>query len=110
MKKIIWTLEEAQEFCASLQKSITGFGIGLTGSVLKKKESSKDLDIIVFPLSSVTNNDLEELRNQFSKFGMVLSFTREQVTKFWRDAGSLDEKHVEVWMYNRKRIDVFYLR
>ena len=108
--KILWTLDQAQIFCTELEKNITNFGVGLTGSVLKNKQSSKDLDIILYPLSSNADNNLETLKSQLINFGMTLFIPNEQVIKHWRKKGSIDEKYVEIWLYNNKRVDIFLLK
>lgn len=107
--RVIWTLSDAMRFCHELGSHITGYAVGMTGSVLRHGVSSNDLDIIVFPLSTAADNDLNVLQAQFTTFGMHRLLTKEQVHVHWRSQGSLDEKHVEVWYYNLKRIDVFYL-
>jgi len=107
--KVKWTLDEALTFCRELQKYIVGFSVGMTGGVLHKGNSCKDLDIIVFPNSTALHLDPQGLRLQFIEFGMRCMLNRDQVRAEWKKQGSEDTKHVEVWNYKGKRIDVFYL-
>jgi len=108
----MWTLEEAQRFCSLLEFFTSpGFGVGLTGSVLISNKSAHDIDIILYPLSSNSPlNDIDVLKEILVKFGMKPLLGREEVTKHWRKKGSLDDKHVEIWNYNGKRVDIFFLK
>lgn len=107
--KIKWKLEDAVDFCQKLQKYIIGFGVGITGSVLHTGESAKDLDIIIYPNSTALRLDIQGLKLQLIEFGMKRVCTREQVASAWKKKGSSDTKHVEIWSYQSKRIDIFFL-
>jgi hypothetical protein len=85
-----------------------GFGVGLGGSVLTKGSSDKDLDLIVFPLNA-SDFSLDAARGTFLVAGMQLLWNRYEIARFWSDAGSSDTKHVEVWAYENRRVDVFFL-
>lgn len=105
-----WTLDEGLEvvrwFTPILAK--VGFSIGLTGSVLTKGESNKDLDIIVYPLCT-DRGGVAEAKIALVLGGAECKYGRFTVTNAWREKGSLDNKHVEIWTYKGRRIDVFFL-
>lgn len=100
-----WTLAQGVEFCRSLQTFLRplGFGVALTGGVLLKGDSDKDLDLIVYPFKKQTTN-YERLRERLLEFG--LSFVRLPN----HGLGYPDDgKDVQVWQYQGKRIDLFFL-
>jgi hypothetical protein len=85
-----------------------GYVTGMTGSVLWDGTSNKDLDIIVFPLTT-EKQDVEAVHSVLKSCGLRLGLNREQILKIWRRKGSLDNKHVEYWDYRGRRVDIFYL-
>lgn len=105
-----WTLEEGLEVVKWFAPALAqvGFGIGLTGSVLTKGASSKDLDIIVHPLST-DKASIAEAKIALVLGGAECKYGRNTVTDAWRKKGSTDNKHVEIWTYQGRRIDVFFL-
>ena len=105
-----WTHSLAIEFIHMLRKPLknAGYDVGMTGSVLWDGTSNKDLDIIVFPLTT-EKQDIEAVHRQLESCGLRLGLDREQITKIWRRKGSLDNKHVEYWEYRGRRVDIFYL-
>jgi hypothetical protein len=105
----VWTLEEALTLCRELAGHLTAHAVALTGSVLTKGASRKDLDLVLYPLTTA-ENDLDSLRQQLMAFGMTPLFTREIVLKQWHRLGSSDDKWVEVWSFQDKRIDLFLLK
>lgn len=106
-----WAQSDALRFCKELTDHLKpcGYAVALTGSVLTKGESTKDLDIVVFPLSTA-KQDPEGLQSELRRFGMHCALGAKDVRLFWRKAGSKDRKHVEVWQYNYKRVDIFFLK
>ena len=106
-----WTLNEALYFCQAFSKHMgdLGYGVALTGSVLTQSRSLNDLDLVVFPLSTV-KHDLAVLHEGLKQFGLDLLVSVEHVHAEWRKVGSADEKHVEKWRFGRKRIDLFFLK
>ena len=113
-----WQLSEALEFVRYLQGWVEPYGyyVGMTGSVLLKGESRKDLDVILYPASSQHQQYKPYLHEVFQKAGLKQEFNRAFFTKMWREAGSDDEKHVEVWrctaglpLFAGKRVDLFFL-
>lgn len=110
-------MDEALIFCRMLNLSLRTVGanasVALAGSVLMKGESKKDLDLILFPYTSVGYN-VGKLKNDLACIGMKCVFDRAFVTEMWRKQGSDDSKHVEVWTFAvgewaGKRVDFFFL-
>jgi hypothetical protein len=111
MAKTMWTREEAIIFIRelSLKMQLAGYEIALAGGVLKKGKSSKDLDLIIFPTTTERAN-LVAARNSLRSAGLVCLMPKEEVQARWLvDHGSRDKKHVEVWRYKGKRVDLFFL-
>lgn len=117
-----WTLKDAISLIQLLEPMlrVNGFSLGVTGSVLFKGKSKKDLDLIVYPMVCTDKTDFNKARKTLKIFGMKLheviiggkltALNVNQMHKYWRSKGSLDEKEVEVWNHNGKRVDVFFLR
>jgi hypothetical protein len=107
-----WVLEEALGLVRSLVEPLkeAGFAIALTGSVLNKGESLHDLDIIIYPLQSTAKTDFENARGILINAGLRCHINAGTVRSVWRKKGSLDEKEVEVWQLNKRRVDVFFLK
>lgn len=109
----MWKLSEALDLVAELTVPLkeAGYGVGVCGSVLVKGYSTHDLDLVVFPLNtsklSVPGTSREDA---LRRVGMALRHGQAVVQARWRKLGSTDEKHVEVWSYQGKRVDVFFLR
>jgi hypothetical protein len=101
----LWTLEQACLFCARLHEHLILFGydIGLAGGVLLRGKSEKDIDIIIYPLKKISSN-FNAMRASLPDFG--LKFVRLPNENLgYPDDG----KHVEVWEFEGKRIDLFFL-
>lgn len=107
----LWVIEEGIDFCRRLNKHLTpiGYVVALTGSVLIKGKSYKDLDLVVFPLSTVKTDELL-LRHTLMNFGIRPWIPVEEVHERWRKLGSEDTKHVEIWRFGIRRIDLFFLK
>lgn len=107
---IKWTLEEAQTFLRNLSGHIatSGYEVALAGSVLKKGSSEKDLDVVLFPKTTARYNR-RVLYRMLEDFGMVRQYTVEEVQRAWRLQGSMDTKHVEIWKFDSRRVDLFFL-
>ncbi len=108
-----WILEDGLVFVRMLVPLVTeaGCSIALGGSVLKRGSSDKDIDIILHPL--VSNRGSFEWKDKAKKAletgGLKLMHSVEVVHAKWRKQGSIDEKHVEVWVYEGRRVDVFFM-
>lgn len=110
MKKL-WELDEALALVRSLQEELlpVGWAVGLTGSVLFKGYSDKDLDLIFYPRTTA-KVDVPELFQVLERMGFKAWLTVEQIHKIWRQIGSADQKNVSSWKYGRRRVDVFILK
>lgn len=107
----MWGLEEGVDFCRRLNKHLSpvGYAVALTGSVLFKGKSHKDLDLIVYPMStSVVNPAL--LHTTLMNFGIRPWIMVDEVHERWRKLGSADTKHCEIWRSGIRRIDLFFLK
>ncbi len=109
-KDPVWRIGEALSFLRMLWDVLEplGYYVGLTGSVMTKGHSSNDLDIIIYP-ASTKKLDRARLLNGLEVAGLKQRFRRDTVVQAWRGLGSDDEKHVEVWVYQGKRVDIFFL-
>jgi hypothetical protein len=107
----MWTLAEGADLCKRLSLNLKpiGYAIAITGSVLTKGKSHKDLDLVVFPLST-ERLDAELLRKTLMDFGLRPWIPMEEVHERWRKLGSDDTKHVEIWRSGIRRIDLFFLK
>lgn len=105
-----WTLSEATDLIRLLSDDLrdAGFGVGIVGSVIVKGESDNDLDITVFPLKA-TQYVLGDAYDALSQH-MTRQADFYQVIRTWHQKGSSDTKHVEIWVYKEKRVDVFFLK
>lgn len=114
-RKPKWTLEQVRPLIAELDLHLrtVGWFVGLTGSVLHKGESFNDLDLTLTPMTTVAPELQEALkvlaRTNLHSFGFKFLVDVETVHKHWRLKGSLDTKHVEVWQYQGKKVDIFFL-
>jgi hypothetical protein len=102
---ILWSLEDFLVFAKDLREFIVplGFDIALTGSVLTKGVSEKDVDIIIYPLKKISSN-YTELLEKLPDFG--LKFIRlPNNNQGYQDDG----KNVQVWEYDNRRVDLFFL-
>ena len=107
-----WTLELALDFIRRLSPSVqlAGFDLALAGSVLKNGSSTKDLDLICFPLNSSELSRVK-LNAALLGFGLTRRWKPWEIHKFWDKQGSNDLKSVEVWFTeDGKRVDLFLLR
>lgn len=106
-----WVLEEAIVLVQTLAGPLreVGWAIALAGSVLVRGESEKDLDLILFPLST-WGATVADAKRTLTTFGFVCVHSEDAVKRAWRCQGSKDTKHVEVWAdARRRRVDLFFL-
>jgi predicted nucleotidyltransferase len=104
---VIWTREEALLFCSVHWEKFKeiGWHIGLTGSVLYKGHSSKDLDLIFYPRKTQQKD-----RQKLCALLELLGWKREKdLTSLSHER--LDLKHVELWeTAEGNRVDIFILQ
>jgi len=107
----VWTMDDATVFVRALWEVVQkrGYHAALTGSVLTKGCSSNDLDIILYPHSTKEQN-YEGLVAALKDFGMVQKLGVAGVHKAWVKLGSNDEKHVEIWTWQGKKVDLLFLK
>ena len=110
-KPILWTRVEANNLCIDLDAVLGfyGFHCGIIGSVLIKGYSYNDLDLVIFP-HNASEYRLERAYEALQARGLTPHVTRARVAQVWEQKRSTDTKHVEVWRYNGKRIDLFFMR
>lgn len=103
----MWTLKKSLKFIRKLESVLDQWGwhCALTGGVLKKGKSKHDLDIIVYPHDSRLLS-LGNLNYGLIKFGLKRFKSTEEMWANWEWKGSTDKKHVEVWMKNKRRVDI----
>lgn len=107
-----WTFFEAiaivNDLDAAWEKS--GWHFTFAGSVLRNGSSEKDLDIIAFPHDS-SKASHGKLWRLLKGHRWKLRIDARQLHDFWRQKGSSDRKHVEVWKTeDGRRVDVFVLK
>lgn len=108
-----WTLPEALVTVRALERRVRplGYFTGLTGGVLYRGSSKKDLDVILCPLNASAEVDHGPAYDAMRSLGWVRTADADRVRRVWRAAGSTDTKHVEVWLTaDRRRVDVMFLR
>lgn len=110
MKFDPWTLNDGLELVRKLHPDLekAGWGVALGGSVPVKGHSDNDLDLVVFPLDKGQVNH-ESFREVLRNHGLTQIWKRWEIAKFWARQGSADTKHVEVWVLENQRVDVFVL-
>jgi len=89
--------------------------VGLLGSVLHAGRSVNDLDIVIYPARVrsghlINSAELKPVRSILESIGLSRRAGVEAVHEEWRKQGSSDEKYVEVWRYENKKIDIFFMR
>lgn len=107
----MWTLIEAQNLIAALEDYAeeTGWHFALAGGVLRNGRSAHDLDLIAYPRTS-TSSDRKQLRFMLKRAGWWLRVPVNEMHGHWKNKGSKDRKHVEVWQTSSgKRVDLFIL-
>lgn len=117
-KSAIWTRKDAQVLVTELEAYLKdkGWHVGLTGSVLFKSKSFKDLDLIIYPHCRPKTRNIKyqvaflTLTDLLKSFGLNINLTSDLVQEFWRRKGSKDTKYVEVWKDSKgRRIDIMFL-
>lgn len=105
----VWTREEAFTLIDELSRRLApDYYLGLAGSLLLKESSTNDLDLIIYPACSLRQN-YERVSRALIKAGLRKMHSRDVVHAQWRKLGSEDTKHVEVWSYNGRKVDIFWL-
>lgn len=111
-KKPLWTIDEAISFCRALRTIAEpiGFSVGLTGGCLYRGHSNKDIDVIFYPLKKPSPFDVGGLRTALKESGLLkCRLDRALMQKAWGYRGVNDDKWVEVWEADGKRVDLFFM-
>lgn len=109
---MIWNISEALVFLKDLHNYVQPFGwcVGAAGSVLYKGWSDKDLDAILFRMGAVESVTPFRLKEELAFFDMKCIKNEAETKAMWlKDFNSRDTKHVEIWDYKGKRVDLFFL-
>lgn len=102
-----WTIDDAIQFCRSLEKVITpvGFHVGLRGGVLIRGKSDRDLDLVIYPRDS-SDVRLDRLHDRLRAFGMKQVESTAQVHSRWQARGTTDRKAIEIWEIGGRKVDL----
>lgn len=116
-----WTLAQAIEFCRELEKHLSCQPIvchvALTGGVLYRGQSDKDLDVVLYPHDSSTPIALHTLCVYLERCGLQrvhtksrADATQDQTLFHSRLHAGTDQKEISIWQTPEgKRIDFFFL-
>ena len=104
-----WSLTDGIDLARRLTRTLRpiGYHVGMTGSVLLRGRSANDLDLVIYP-ASTARMDRRALFKTLSTTGRML-YDRETTRAAWRKQDAEDEKDVEVWEFDGKKVDLFYL-
>lgn len=113
---IRWSLDEIGPLIVGLRAELVplGWDVGLTGGVLYKGASNKDLDIILYPRKkdktwwARQQLCIEGARRGLRRSGWV--FSRQMLYGYSAQDEHNDHKYVEEWRTpDNRRVDVFFL-
>jgi hypothetical protein len=110
----MWTRDQACVFLERLCRLLepVNWYAGITGSVVERGSSTKDLDMIIYPFRTDRPMDKEQAYSVFRALDLQRFMKTSDIHKIWRELGSGDDKQIEAWR-NRKtgqRVDFFFLR
>lgn len=117
-RRVVWTLDDALTVCRWLEEALApaGYHVALGGGVLLRGYSHKDLDVLIYP-RNVLAIERDKAAVLLQEAGFQRWMTVEQVQAMWRKIGSTpsrpvapDNKTVEVWRFDGKRIDLFWVK
>lgn len=115
-KPVVWTLRSALSFYQVFAPAVEacGYGSAIAGSIATKGISTKDLDLVLFPLTTANVPSKDKLMLALNKLEMRRVMNHFQVQEMWRRGGSQDRKCVEVWRVwweeKHRRVDIFFLQ
>lgn len=104
------TLEKAVEVCREIEDKLKpiGYHCGLTGSILYKGESEKDIDIIVYPHQIKETVSLNKILDTLGVYTEM--YGTQGCQKPLTIAPSTTDKLVVVCEYKGIRVDLFVLQ
>ena len=109
-----WTRESAFTFANLLEPKLSeiGWHCALTGDVIFKIKSFETLAVIVYPHRSIKSwrPFAELLKYDLNFTGLQEALNKIGMKNMWKAEGSTDEKIVEVWQYEKKRIHLYVMR
>lgn len=113
----LWKLEDdAIFFVRYIREELlkVGWAVALGGSVLYAGESNKDIDLVLFPLGTEdgmhASKPIADVRACLEAWGLTMRASEETVKRQWlEEFGSRDTKHVEIWEFGGRRVDLFFL-
>lgn len=112
MKDYLWTTYSARKLLAKLKPQLesVNWTCALGGSVASHGHSDNDMDLVVFPYNASKHVNKCDLLSILEK-EMVLQMAAEDVYSNWRRkyGDDADVKHVEIWRYKGRRVDVIVL-
>lgn len=105
------TLEKAIEACIEMEAMLSpiGYHCGLTGSTLYKGESTKDIDIIVYPHQISEQKTLNQVIDFIEGFHTNM-YSSQRSNTISRITPSTTDKLVVVGDYKGIRVDLFFLQ
>ena len=109
--KSVWALDDALILARALWSPLQerGWHVGITGSVMYRGYSDKDLDIIAYPRNTETSKP-EKLTAYLRSLGWRRRSTAEATREVWRERGITDAKSVEVWaLPDGRRVDLMVM-
>lgn len=102
----MWKLDTAVSCCRALETALApNYHVALGGGVLLRGKSTHDLDVLVYPHHS-SHFDIAEIRQLLKAAGCTVLATRRSIQRIWRAKGSTDQKWVEAWWFDGKRVDI----
>jgi len=114
-----WNVFQARNLISYLTPLLQkeGYELGLTGSVLYKGASNKDLDLIVYPHKARSSEDFDRAAQVLFLAGLTCVHNAVEVQKGRQVQAKRrntvytpDTKHVEVWDWQGKRVDIFFMK
>lgn len=106
-----WTLVEGRKLARMLERELAplGWHVGLTGSVLMKGSSCKDIDLLVYPHKTF-DRVMVRVFKKLKSLGWTRRKTTAMMWSYWRKKGSPDSKFVEVYeTKDGRRVDLIYV-
>lgn len=112
-----WNMTAGLAFVRRLERELTGNAdddrdahVALAGGVMKRGRSAHDLDVIVYPRNSENGLSLLRLHKVMKQIGCISHATTDMIRADWKRRGITDRKHVEVWRYRGRRVDLIVVR
>lgn len=107
-----WDLALGLQIVRKIERiaALHGAHVALGGGVMKRGRSTHDLDVVLFPHNGPNGFHYEALVEALAAVGITRWRTVAQVHRHWRSIGATDDKHVEVFAWRNRRIDIIRVR